>query len=571
MNKKTFSLFARRRSIRAVVLLTMAVTATLASCSSEDMTDNPVETLPEGMYRLTFTATQGEVVATPQTRVSEGTDGKSSKWDGGEVIKVAIGAGGLGTATELTCTMQSNGTVSTDKQLYWQNTQPSTVNAWYSNITGQGTMTSNTVSLSDQSSGLAYVLKTDETTPKYNTDNGKIALNFKHKLAKVRVKLEKGTTAADLTSATVKIKGQYTDCSIDKGVVNPGTVKGAITMHKPTTTDGYYEANIVPGTTFATDCFEITTDGKTVSATTTAVNTTTAGQMYTFTITVNKPAVVIIDKNGNSVSTDNINTDVTVTGSGDQTLNITGNVNVMLDNVTIAEGTDAPIKIAENCSPTITIKGDTNLSFSKGEKWVITGGIQLEKGASVTVKGNGNSDDKLTITNENGFGAGIGSAFNSNNNACGNITITDLVAEIKVVKGGAAIGSGVWGSCGNITITNSTLNLSVGDAGAAIGTGALNNDIGEGNCTCAKITITSSNITARAGNYYAAFPSVIGCGGKYSAKDGIAKCGDITITLMPGQTQTQFESQLTSNSGTVAKVGAGGNSGQVGTITYKNN
>lgn len=63
------------------------------------MTDNPVETLPEGMYPLTFTATQGEVVASPQTRVSDSdVDGQhKSSWTEDDQIKVQIGSGTAGT------------------------------------------------------------------------------------------------------------------------------------------------------------------------------------------------------------------------------------------------------------------------------------------------------------------------------------------------------------------------------------------------------------------------------------------------------------------------------------------
>lgn len=82
---------------RLFIYCLLAGTSLLASCSSEDMTDNPVETLSEGMYPLTFTAMQGEVVATPQTRVSESPDGVSSQWTEDDQIKVQIGKGMAGT------------------------------------------------------------------------------------------------------------------------------------------------------------------------------------------------------------------------------------------------------------------------------------------------------------------------------------------------------------------------------------------------------------------------------------------------------------------------------------------
>lgn len=466
MNKKTFSLFARRRSIRAVVLLTMAVTATLASCSSEDMTDNPVETLPEGMYPLTFTATQGEVVATPQTRVSEGTDG-NSKWDGGEQIKVTVKENSTGKESITTCTLNESGSIdSYNPQLYWQTTGNHTINAWYSNISGQNT-TSNTVNLSDQRSGLAYVLKADELTDK-NYQSGSLPLFFKHQLAKVRVKLVKGTTAADLTNAIVTIKNQYTDCSIDNTgtVSSKGNANGTITMHKPTTTDGYYEANIVPGTS-------LTAGTNTVSATTPAITTTNDGEMYTFTITVDKPGPL-------------------------QPVGGVFTINAG-DNVTIESHTGTE-PIVVNGNSTITIR-KVNLTTTGNN--VMT----INNGATVTLNVEG-TENEFKSTDK----AGIKIIDTNNENLCGNITIngTDKnSSKLKVTAGsGAAIGFNMVGNkyhlniwfCGDIEINNITLEAQGGSGSPAIGISAIENDASDYSKKYGKISINSSTVNVSSTN-----------------------------------------------------------------------
>lgn len=62
MNKKTFSPFVRRHSVRAIVLLAIAATGTLASCS-EEVPEG--DSLPDGKYPMTFTAAV-EGVAKPR-------------------------------------------------------------------------------------------------------------------------------------------------------------------------------------------------------------------------------------------------------------------------------------------------------------------------------------------------------------------------------------------------------------------------------------------------------------------------------------------------------------------------
>lgn len=513
MNKKTFSLFVRRRSIRAIVLLAMAVTATLASCSSEDMTDNPVETLPESMYPLTFTATRGEVVASPQTRVSDyddTADGKhKSKWSTGDQIKVTVSKTGYSATT--TCTLNESGTITNyNPKLYWQTTDDYTINAWYSNISGQNnsTMTSNTVSLSNQSSGLAYAMKIEEIkNAKYNTNNGNIALEFKHQLAKVRVKLEKGTTSADLTNATVTIKNQYTDCSIDNTgtVSSKGNANGTITMHKPTTTDGYYEANIVPGTTLATDCIGITVGTNTVFATTPAITTTKDGEMYTFTITVDKPGPL---QPVDGVFTVNAGDDVTIKDyDGTAPIVVNGNAKVTIDNVKL--NTDGSVlTINNNAQVDLNIKGLNNSFISTNGN-----GIEIKGGAGLTITGDSKETSKLVVNASSNnpslwkdLKAGIGPATGSV--SIGKISINKVSLNVSGGKcekysggGSAAIGlcsleSAAHQSCTGISITDSKIKA-ISYGGACIGTGSVSDDVySGGEYVLGEISIVSSEIEA---------------------------------------------------------------------------
>ncbi|WMI93949.1 fimbrillin family protein [Bacteroides fragilis] len=92
----------------------------LAACTQDEIPDNG-NTLPEGKYPLEIASVTMDVTHNqqpwnaPQTRVSENLDGKSSKWDGGEIIHVKLG--NQETTYEVT---DADGTLKlTDEQLYW--------------------------------------------------------------------------------------------------------------------------------------------------------------------------------------------------------------------------------------------------------------------------------------------------------------------------------------------------------------------------------------------------------------------------------------------------------------------
>ena len=204
----------------------------LAACSQDEL-DGQGTALPEGEYPLQIggVTLSAEVSGQPWTRVAENENGTGSvwQWNGSEKIRVQLGD------ETATYTLNADKNLITDRQLYWTSTAPATVTAWYP--------TDETVDLSDQSKGLAYVLKAEVPGATYNNE---IALGFKHQLAKVRIVLS-GTQAG--LAQSVEVYG-YTTCTNNEGTPIAGSTQGWLKMKHTTYADGTecWEANVVPGT-----------------------------------------------------------------------------------------------------------------------------------------------------------------------------------------------------------------------------------------------------------------------------------------------------------------------------------
>ena len=516
MRTKLFSIYA------------LAVVLSLASCSQNEPAEQGT-TLPDGMYPMTFTVVQAAPESTPQTRVTESGDGMSSQWTNDDRIKITVSGPGNNMEAEM---LRINDVFISDRNLYWQNTNDATVNAWYSNIEGQSTMPPYdyyTVSLADQSGGLAYVLKAEPVKANYQTKN--ITLTFSHQLAKVRVKLVKGSYGGDLSDATVKIKG-HTSCTVKNGEVSEGGGEGYITMHK---NGEYYEANLVPGTLQASEAFEISTDSKTTKASLKGDVSLEKGKVHTITITVNAagPEEIIggeITEPGDYIMKGNITESITLNASG---------INLTLDNVQ-SKTDGAPLIIGNNAQVTLNISGTANsLTSTNGN------GIEIRNGASLTITGNGMNSSKLVVnasdnTNpETELKAGIGPST-------GNVSIKTInISNVHlVVSGGrtgnngngpAAIGlcsvNGTFNqSCEGISITDSKIEAT-SYGGACIGTGSVSNDMYTGGTyNLGPITITSSQIiaTANRDSGWGHSGACIGFG--YIGSDANGVIENITIT-----------------------------------------
>lgn len=404
---------------------------------------------------MTFTAVQAAQESAPHTRVSESANGMSCQWDGGEMIKVTVS--GTGNDMETDCTLDGSGNITYyNPRLYWQNTNNATINAWYSNITGQGTVTENTVSLDNQSGGLAYVLKIEKpVTANYQTGN--IALKFSHQLAKIRVKLESDSYQGDLSNATVKVKG-HTSCTVTNGDVSGGSEEGYITMHK---NGEYYEANLVPGTLQASEAFEIIANGKNTKANLQNDVSLEKGEVYKVTITV-KQKVTEVNLN-NLTSTYTISQDgvYILTGSTAQRIIINANATVVLKGVNIASSGGAPIQISGYHTATLKLEEGTNNTVQSNEEKYPA--ILPDQGSTVVIDGTGSLKAQGSFS-----AAGIGSGGNpgpfvSSAISAGKIVISGGIIEAIGGTGGTGIGCGYYGNCQGVEISGGTVTARAGE------------------------------------------------------------------------------------------------------------
>ena len=239
-NKKHHDM-KKRHSIHLLLAAAALLLAT-AACTKDELADG--DRLPEGQYpveiaRITLGVEGGEAQpwGTPQTRVSENGDGKSSTFDAGDRFAVQIdGEGEVGTYT-----VRDDGSVEAETPLYWSDRDEAhTVSAWYPATDG-------TLDLGDQSQSLAYLLG-GTGTGDYQTD---VTLSFTHQLAKVRVQLAKvRVTPSDNALGEVQSLQlyTYTQCTYEKGKVVQGTDEGWIEMKKCEYNGvACWEANVVPG------------------------------------------------------------------------------------------------------------------------------------------------------------------------------------------------------------------------------------------------------------------------------------------------------------------------------------
>ena len=267
------------------------------ACTQDELAEQG-NTLPDGEYPLQIGSVSIDVKSSaepwseerPQTRVAENDNGTGSvwQWDGSEMIGVRLGN------ETTTYTLNADKTLTTDQQLYWTSTDPATVTAWYP--------TDETVNLSDQSEGLAYMLKAE--VPGATYDN-KITLDFKHQLAKVRVKL-KGERASQVTN--VEVYG-FTSCTNTQGTLaTDADSQGWITTKSCIYNgESCWEANLVPGEIGDQTTQPFVRLNETTVVPVSTLTTLEAGNVHTITITANSEGTQTIDLS---------NTDYEINGDG---------------------------------------------------------------------------------------------------------------------------------------------------------------------------------------------------------------------------------------------------------------
>ena len=502
MNKTTVS----KMIFGAVLLL-------FTACSQDELAEQG-NTLPDGEYPLQIGSVTLDVESSaepcseerPQTRVAENDNGTGSvwQWDGSEMIGVRLGN------ETTTYTLNADKTLTTDQQLYWTSAAPATVTAWYP--------TDESVDLSDQSEGLAYMVPGA-------TYNNEIALDFKHQLAKVRVVLN-GTQAS--LAQSVEVYG-CTTCTNNEGAPIAGDTQGWLKMKHTTYTDGTecWEANVVPATITLDNFVRI--NGQTATVNDGFPTTLDASTMYTLNLTVGQPITEITPGNVPTISDDGhyrisctLEEAVTITG---------GKPTIYLEDAQISVASGNAIDI-QGGNPTIHVKGNDNeVSSNNGA------GIYVAGSSTVTITGN-SRDDALTTRGGNG-GSGIG----GNHATCGNIEISNMTVHAHGSDENADfLSAGIGGSgnngCGTITIDNATISAYGASDGAAgnmsspgIGGGLYGDDKG----TYSTITIkNNSQVSVQRGSNRSDY---IGSGGSTNnpanSPNGIDATVDETSTITP--------------------------------------
>lgn len=242
--------------------------AGIASCSQDDLPGQS-EPLPEGEYPLAFTASVDGMA----TR-SAGKD----VWTEGDKIGVRIGTDEAIGSYKL----NTDGTVKEIvTPVYWRNTTPATVTAWYPYEAKTD------VNISNQSQGFAdfdFLAATEEGAD-YRSS---VTLRFKHQMTKVSYTLRKGDgiTDEDLAGATVQIAG-YTKASFSEGIltgaddgwITPASDNDVLLVPKDMTGRPFIKVSVNGNDFFYTPAGE-------------AANLQT-GIHYTYTITVKKDGIEV--------------------------------------------------------------------------------------------------------------------------------------------------------------------------------------------------------------------------------------------------------------------------------------
>lgn len=472
MNKTTVS----KMIFGAVLLL-------FTACTQDELAEQGC-TLPDGEYPLQIGSVTLDVESSaepcseerPQTRVAENDNGTGSvwQWDGSEMIGVRLGN------ETATYTLNADKTLTTDQQLYWTSTDPATVTAWYP--------TDESVDLSDQSEGLAYMLKAEVPGATYNNE---IALDFKHQLAKVRVVLN-GTQAS--LAQSVEVYG-CTTCTNNEGAPIAGDTQGWLKMKHTTYTDGTecWEANVVPATITLDNFVRI--NGQTATVNDGFPTTLDASTMYTLNLTVGQP--IITEITPGNVPTISDDGHYRISGTLGEAVTITGGKpTIYLEDAQISVSGGNAIDIQGGASPTIHVMGEGNsVSSSDGA------GIYVAENSTVTITGN-NRSDVLTVTGNSGS-SGIGgyviddSNYQSANS--GNINIENVTlyayssspSHMETVSPG--IGSTGSATCQSITIDNAAV-YAYGCGGTSWSAPAIGNGMDwMGNTASSTPTVTISN------------------------------------------------------------------------------
>ena len=493
----------KKNRLFATICLMAAILFT--ACTQDEQAERG-NTLPDGEYplqigRVSITAEASEE---PWTRVGESTDGQSSVWNAGDEFYVKFEGSDEVGIYKITDT--ATGAVEPVEPIYWKNTQPANIIAWYAKPKLNAY---NWMSLRDQEDSLAYVLR---ATADNASHSAPVNLQFKHQLAKVRV-VTTGTADVD----KIEIAGMSTECNIQQGEIIEASGYDWVPMRRTTYQDGTecWEANVVPGEEIQYFIVSNTNLAISHSCEISPYINPEAGSVHTITITANSEGTQTIDL-ATLTATREISDNSTyyVTGTGQYGIRVTnGEPDIYLEDAQISVSSGNAIDITGG-NPTIHVKGNDNeVSSSNGA------GIYVAENSTVTMQGN-STEDALTCGGNN-LSAGIGGYMIDDNTACncGNIVIDNVTLTARsgqtsnVGNYAAGIGAAANARVGSISITNAIVYADGGGDGIAMGAAAIGGGIGATSLsgqTEFDITISNSAIHVTRGCPYASY---IGAGG----------------------------------------------------------
>lgn len=518
------------RKYRNLSVICLAAASLLAACSEDEPVDG--DSLPAGLYpvEIASVAISGGGSAqpwgadSPQTRAGETGDGTTTSWsyDGTEKIYVKF-SGGDKTGTYR---IKSDWGIDNIEPLYWRSrTKEENIIAWF---TQPETDDDGNMDIADQSKELAYVLR-DDTTATYTTDE--VKLNFKHRLAKVRVYVQGTGYTGNATGVT--INNVPTSCTVTEGVpVADAPISGkGIQMYKTSVNNAVcFEANVLSGTIGTDNTFTVTLDGGTTQMfTRTTEQTLTVGEVFTTNLRLQTSGTE------KSIDLSSLSNTYEISGSGTyffygtgpHGIKVTsGSPKIYLANAEISVTNGNAIDITGG-SPTINIQGNVSVKSSNGA------GIFVASNNTVTIQSSGRNDNVLTAE-AGGEAAGIGgSATNGTGTNCGNITIKDirLYAYGSSGSGGGAcpgIGGAGSGTCGTIKIQDSAVYAYGTTSGNnhAPGIGSAQPANGE-SPDAPRCVINGSTIQAYRGyvNNTTSYADYIGQGGNPDSRHGSSNDG----------------------------------------------
>lgn len=486
---------------RLFIYCLLATICLFTACDNEVTADGDgvYTPLPEGMYPLTLTATQGDG-STPKTRVAE-IDNTTTQWTANQ-DRIGVRIGNDGTVGQYLITSADGSSMTAEAQVYWQNTGDEYIYGWYPASTDDLPKSGSNIDLIDQSTSAKYLqfdFMSAKTTSKINYKSTPISLPFQHEMAKVNITL-KTDNELNLTDAKVYVWG-HTTCTFNQGTVTGQGDKNYIQTFYDNSTNSY-KALIVEESLEATDNFLkiVQKDGVTTYYYRTAV-TLTKGNVHNYDITVNFAPV-------DGKFTINAGADVTIKDyNGTAPIVVNGDATITINNVQL-ETTDNVMTINNGATVTLNIEGMNNeFTSTEGAGIKIMESFNYNPRGSITVTGTGASSSKLKITASSG--AAIGFRMTGERDHVtyyyGNIAINKIALEAEGGKESPAIGISALEinmfdrdkEYGDISINESTINATSTGGAACIGT-PFHSDTSP--FSMGAISIKNSTIIANAGN-----------------------------------------------------------------------